>query len=188
MPKCKGFTFVELLVSVTLIVILSALAIPSFIDFIVRMRVDNEISTLYRLLSIARNTAINSGQRVTVCPLNLSNNCSTKWHEELTVFIDLNANNRFDASNNETILKVKSATKVGDKLEYGLNRNRVVYAPTGRTTGWGSNGTFKYCPKDHENKSRGIIVATSGRVYASADNDNDGKDENRNNKEIACNN
>lgn len=179
----KGFTLLELLVSLSVMSILAAIAIPNFNSVIVRMRVDNEISELHRMLLVTRNTAINSGQKTILCPLDNTLQCSTQWQNELSVFIDVNDNKLFDA--NEKVVKVRAKIIVGDELVYGKGRKKITFKPTGQLSGL-ANGTFRYCPKDYSNFSRGIIVARSGRVYQSSDIDNDGIDENRGNKEINC--
>jgi len=184
--KDKAFTLIELMISISVISILASIALPNFTEFIVKVRVDNEISQLQRLLLTARNQAINTQFPVTLCPLNSQNQCNTQWNKAISVFIDLNNNNIYEPLNNETLVRTKSIIFDGDKLQYGLGRNRIKYAPTGRTTGWGSNGTFKYCPKNHNEKSRAIVISTSGRLYISNDIDNDGKDETRNGAEIVC--
>ena len=182
----SGFTLIELIISISVISILTAIAYPNFNAFLSQMRVDNEISVLHRLLFTARNAAINTALPVTVCPLNELNQCSTQWQNEISVFIDLNNNNTYEPLSDEVLLRTKSAIKHDDKLQYGLWRSRIIYAPTGRTSGWGSNGTFKYCPKGYPEKSRAIRIATSGRLYTSSDIDQDGKDEVRSGGEISC--
>ncbi|PCI52590.1 MAG: pilus assembly protein [Gammaproteobacteria bacterium] len=182
----SGFTLIELMISISILSILTAIAYPNLNAFLSQMRVDNEISVLHRLLFSARNAAINNALPVTICPLNDQNQCTTQWQNEISVFFDLNNNNTYDPINNEILLRTKSAIKSDDKLQYGLWRSRIIYAPTGRTSGWGSNGTFKYCPKDYPEKSRAISIATSGRLYMSSDIDQDGKDEVRSGSEINC--
>ena len=184
--KSLGFTLIELMTTVSLLSILTGIAIPNFSTFIVKVRVDNEISQLYRLLLITRNVAINTQQTVTVCHLNNYSKCDNNWHQELSVFIDSNANKIFEAQLNEKLVQTKTAIKLTDKLHYGIGRNGVIYAPTGRLAGWGSNGTFRYCPLSHPENNRGIRVATSGRLYVSSDIDDDDKDEDRNGKELKC--
>ncbi len=186
MKKCKGFTLIELMVSCSIVAILTAIVVPNFNEFIVKIRVDNQIFQLQRLLLIARNSAINFNQDITVCPLDESLNCSVNWQNDISVFADINNNGSYEPELNETIIRVKAAVKLGDKLQYGLKRNKVKFAATGRTTGWGSNGTFKLCPKNKIKLSRALVVATSGRFYLSADIDHDGKDENRSGKEVVC--
>lgn len=182
--KSKGFTLIEVMVSILIISILAVIALPNFNDFIIKMRVDNEISKLHRMLLMTRNIAINSEQKAILCPLQKSGQCTTNWQDELSVFIDINNNKLFDA--NENILKTRATIKTGDILVYGKGRNKITFKPTGQLSGL-TNGTFRYCPKDHINHSRGLIIARSGRVYQSSDVDKDGVDENRGNKEINCN-
>lgn len=181
-----AFTLIELLISISITSILTTIAFTSLEDFIVDMRVDNEISQLHRILLITRNSAINAGQKAILCPLNASFECTTQWQNELSVFIDANDNKRFDQNKNEKILRIKEAIVTDDTLVYGKGRTKITFKPTGQLSGL-ANGTFRYCPKNHEDKARGIIVARSGRVYQSADINNDGLDENRQYKKITCN-
>lgn len=181
-----GMTLIELLISIAVISILSFIAIPNFQAFVVKLRVDNEITSLHRSLLMARNYAINSGSVVTMCPLNANNECTSQWQNELSVFVDRNGNRVFDELDGERILTTKSAIDASDRLVYGKHRNRVSYHPDGHLTGL-TNGTFRYCPHGYEEFSRAIVIARSGRLYSSSDIDNDGKEETRSNKEVSCN-
>ena len=186
MKKCKGFTLIELMVSVSILALLSIIALPTFNHLIIQTRVDSEITQLHRLLLTARNFSINSSFIVTVCPLDNTNVCTTNWQNEISVFTDFDSDKVYEPLLDEKIIRVKKAIKIGDTLEYGIGRNGVIYAPTGRLAGWGSNGTFKYCPENESEYSRGIRIAVSGRLYLSTDFDNDGRDELRDRTEITC--
>ncbi|NQY62389.1 MAG: type II transport protein [Alteromonadaceae bacterium] len=176
----RGFTLIEVLITISIIAIVSAIALPNLNTFLVEMRVDTEISELQRLLLISRNTAINSSNNVIICPI--STKCSTNWHNKISVFVDNNNDGDYDAA--DTIIRVKGAIKSGDKLQYG--KKSLVFTETGNLTGGVAAKPFSYCPKDHATKSRGILVSALGRSYVTSDTDNDGKDEDRNNKEITC--
>lgn len=184
-PNClqRGFTLVELMIAIAIVAMLSAIALPSMNSFLVKMRVDNEISEMQRLLLTARNMAINTGKNTTVCPLS-AGACTTNWQDDVSVFTnDVNSlvnGNAFAA--NDELIKVKEAIKSGDKLQY--SQKSVIYTPAGRllTTA----ASFSYCPKGEANSSRGIDVSVSGRSYTSSDTDNDDKDEDRNGDEITC--
>ncbi|MBU2869162.1 GspH/FimT family pseudopilin [Colwellia sp. E2M01] len=177
-------TLIELMISISITSIFTSIAVPNFNDFITQLRVDNEISRLTRLLLVARNYAINNQANVIICPLKGSK-CSTQWHEDLSVFIDLNGNKKFDEADGELIITTKAAITSGDTLLYAKSRDKITYQATGHLFGL-SNGTFRYCPKAHKEKSRGLVVARSGRLYATTDLNNDGRDETRSNVIIEC--
>jgi type IV fimbrial biogenesis protein FimT len=179
----KGLTLIELMVSVAVTSILAIIAIPNYNNFMVRMRVDNEISQLHRMLLITRNSAINSGQNSILCPLNSQYQCTEEWQKQLSVFTDINGNKTFDST--EEVIRVREAITEGDRLLYGKGRSKITFNPMGQLSGL-ANGTFRYCPRNSPKHARGIIVARSGRVYQSNDIDNDGIDENRGNQEINC--
>lgn len=185
-PKfIKGFTITELLIGIAIIGILTAVAGPSLSQFIVQSRVDNEVSELHRLLLSARNSAINSGRNVTICPLN-GTVCTTNWQNEISVFINDDntlANNSNFVSANEELIKVKGKISTGDTLQF--SQNIIIFAPTGRLV-TGGNSNFSYCPKDNASLSRGVEVSLSGRVYATSDTNNDGKDNNRDGTAVSC--
>lgn len=184
--KIMGFTLIETLITLAILIFLTAIAVPTFADLRIRIRVDKEITALHRLLLLTRNHAVNQERFVTVCPLTPSDQCSNEWHKTLTVFYDDNKNKALDASSAEVIIKIKSAIKSGDKLQYAQGRTALIYAPSGRLAVWGGNGTFRYCPKSHSNKSRGIIISGAGRFYLSSDQNMDGADENRSGRIIRC--
>ena len=183
--RVKGFTLIETLVSIAIIMTLLIIGIPSLNDFIVKLRVDREISEISRLLLLTRNSALTYNNTVTLCPLK-NNICQNNWHLPLIVFNDINNNKRLDLIDGEAIIRKKRAIISGDKLQYGKTRISVSYGPDGHLSGWGQNATFKYCPKNHANKSRAIVVAVSGRIYKSFNNPKTGRDVTRTGKEIVC--
>jgi type IV fimbrial biogenesis protein FimT len=188
----NGFTMIELMVTVSVLAIIVMIALPNLSNFTIRMRVDNEISELNRLLLTTRNSAINEGFTVTLCPLN-GTVCSNNWQNELTVFADNTNNGVGKLEAGERIIKVKAAIKNGEKLQY--SQNLISYDATGHTTKFNVSGnaidaggpfTFSYCPQGDANRARGIIVSISGRVYSTSDTNNDDIDEDRNGNIITC--
>jgi len=181
--KAHGYTILELMIAIAIVGILAVMALPSLTNFIVKMRVDNEVTEMQRLLLTARNIAINTGKNTTVCPLD-EGVCTTNWQNEISVFTNdsnvLATNNTFAAP--DELIKIKGAIKAGDRLQFA--NISVIYSPSGRLIT--ATGSFNYCPKDADDGSRGINLAISGRSYLSSDTDNDDKDEDRNNNEITC--
>ena len=136
-------------------------------NFLVTMRVDNEMTEMQRLLLTARNSAINTGLNTTVCPLNNKSKCTNRWEKDISVFTNTtDTNNKMDGT--DVLLKVKSAIRVNDKLQFS-SANAITYTPSGRTL-TSTASKFTYCPAKYLDKSNGIDVSTSGRTYIGTQN------------------
>jgi type IV fimbrial biogenesis protein FimT len=75
--RSKGFTLVELMVTILIVAVLAAIALPSFRNVIQRNRVAAASNDLLASLSYARNTAITRGQLVSMCPSTDGANCTS---------------------------------------------------------------------------------------------------------------
>lgn len=178
-----GFTMIELLVSLAVLGIATMLALPSLSEYLVKTRTDGEIIELQRMILTARNTAINTGRPVTLCPLT-AGNCTTNWQNELSVFTNITDNDAYDAAN-EDLIKVRAEITSGDKIKFN-DGNALTYDPTGRLTN-GQTLSFVYCPSSDTSLARGVEISLSGRAYITQDIDNDDKDEDRSGNELSCN-
>ncbi|WP_448569065.1 GspH/FimT family pseudopilin [Thalassotalea ganghwensis] len=184
--RTSGFSLLELMVSVSLIGILLAVGIPALGEFTLKSRVDNEISELRRLVLAARNTAVNTGQFVTLCPLSGTTCQINNWQNQLSVFTNA-VNTLADANtfNNATeiLVKTKSATAAGDAIQ--STQGQIVFSPTG---GLASPGPVRltYCPSGRTDLSRAVIINISGSSFATSDIDGDGEDEDRNGNAVGC--
>jgi type IV fimbrial biogenesis protein FimU len=97
----KGFTLVELIITVAVAAILIAVAVPSFIGIIARTSADSEISELYRAFNYARSEAINRSVAVRVVPV--TNNL---WTSTTNVQVG-------QVANATTLLRVTPAMRQG---------------------------------------------------------------------------
>ena len=122
MRNSQGLTLLELMVSLSIVSALLIIALPNYQDFIIKMRVDNEIHQLQRLLLVTRNNAINSGSNTILCPLDGGTICNGDWNSELSIFIDLNDNQQFD-SISERLILTKEGIDKGEVEDYSVNIN-----------------------------------------------------------------
>lgn len=120
----KGFTLIELMVTVSVLAILVGLALPDLRSFLVSNRLSSDVNGLIGLLNYARSEAIVRNQSVVVCPKTngAAITCENTqfWGEfETQVFVDVNGNNQRDAA--DVLLKTLPATDPAG-VERRINR------------------------------------------------------------------
>src|SRR5574340_1654353 len=64
----RGFTIIEMMITVVILVILIAVGIPSFRDFILVQRVKNASFEVFAALALARSEAVSRNNTVTITP------------------------------------------------------------------------------------------------------------------------
>lgn len=76
MRGVRGFTLVELMVTVAVLAIVAAIAAPSFTQLVLRSRLTSTSNEVVAALQLARMEAIRKNGSVDVCPTTDGNTCS----------------------------------------------------------------------------------------------------------------
>ncbi|HEV7986011.1 MAG TPA: GspH/FimT family pseudopilin [Steroidobacteraceae bacterium] len=107
----RGFTLFEAVITMAIVAILMALAIPSYRYVTNANRIAAEINGLLGDMQYARAEAIKEGQTVTVCVSTNGTSCAgaavSTWQNGWIVFSDVNGNGAVNAG--DQILRVQSA-------------------------------------------------------------------------------
>ena len=168
LPAQQGFTAIELMVTVSIVALLMALAAPSFTPLIESWRVRQATEQLQSTLHYARSEAIKLGGRVAIQKIpNNTNGCTSAtgtraWDCGWIVCHDTNDNGTCNAT--EPVLqRVASAAKV--------HVNRTGGGASIKLNRWGLvDGTFlgfNLIPLDKSVShpgTRGVCMSSGGRV------------------------
>ena len=167
----RGFTLMELLITLSIAVLLMTIAIPSMQGFIAGARLDAGVTALTSLLQFARARAVELNHSITICPTTGKQQCgeANSWNRGIMVFVDRNSNRRRDIDEtllryhpmNEQLLVYSGTTP--DKT--GRSRKRVVFTPSGSAAG--HTISIRLCPRNSDIEPRVVIVQNSGRIRVS---------------------
>ncbi|WP_434027681.1 GspH/FimT family pseudopilin [[Pseudomonas] boreopolis] len=127
--RIGGFTLVELMVTVAVLAILSAIAYPSFQGVIRSNRVATTTNELIASVSLARAEAVRNNRGSSICASASGLGCDGNWADGWIVFSDRNGNGTVDAD--EAVLRYSQGRS--DMLVSGP-ANFVHFDSRGRRT------------------------------------------------------
>lgn len=77
LQRQKAFTLIELMISLLVLLVLVAVAVPSFTDLLARNRLSGQANELLSVIQLARSEAIKQNQTIRLCKANAElNDCS----------------------------------------------------------------------------------------------------------------
>jgi type IV fimbrial biogenesis protein FimT len=163
--KQSGYTVVELLTTIAVVGILSAVAIPGTRDIIQNNRRVNMTNNLVYTMHLARNEAVKRNQQVTACPSRYGWTCdTTDWARGWIIFNDIDQDRQFDSGNEAILLTMKGSDTVDISPE--TFTTRFTYRPNGRAMGAAvadNTGQFTFCDSRGADEARVVIIRANGR-------------------------
>ena len=153
--RIKGFTLVELMVTLAILVILLAIGVPQLRVFLDKQKVAADAESLESSIKLARSEAIKRSGQVSICPIATAGvtppTCNTaaqaNWSNGWLVFIDYTNSAGFTGGDydpsTDTILRQEQAIRSGSITSSAPNAV-ISYRATGISTA--SAGTFTINP------------------------------------------
>ena len=170
MKKKSGFTLLEMLITLAVISVIVAFAVPSMTEFSKNDRLTTNVNTLVGHLAYARSEAVKRSVQVSLC---VSNNSGTatpgctggNWQDGWIVYIDADGDNSYSA--NEEVLRAQQAFTGNNTLvPAGGIGNQVTYDYRGFVT---ATGSFLLCDERPGPHGKTVTITTTGRVRAEGD-------------------
>ncbi|WP_067522718.1 GspH/FimT family pseudopilin [Endozoicomonas ascidiicola] len=159
-----GFSMIELMVVVLLASIIMNIAVPSLVSIYNRITFESLQKNLISHLSFARAEALKQGSDVSLCPSADGATClssSSNWKDGWLIFLDINGNGSFDASDDELI---KGTASPSIANIFWTNTTNPTFQGDG-TVMAGRAGSMKICDFNGDyTVIRGVTVSTFGRI------------------------
>ena len=165
----RGFTLVELMITIFVAFILMALALPSFRDLMMSNHVTETTNALLTDLTLARAEAVHRGTQVEVINANGagSNNWSGGWTVKADSAFDgsfataIRANPGVDTSSNYSVRSKVTVLATGSGAT--PTDGQVIFTAQGNLLPKATSYDFNVCRPDAQPaKSKRITIVTSG--------------------------
>ncbi len=186
MKHRRGYTLIEVMVVVSIIAILTALAAPSFVRTVRSTTISNSVNSFMSDMRYARSESIRRGASVVMCRSNApeatSPTCGSGsgidvdgdglgdgWASGWIVFEDLDGDGTKDA--NEPVFKVESQnTRIESIMEGGWGSTKFRFTPTGRLRNLSSATQLTFGGTNYPNDlQRVLCVSMAGHVRIAGD-------------------
>ena len=179
MKHSRGFTLIELMITIGIMAIVITLAAPSFTRTIQSNKLDKVRDDLFADLVLARSEALARNKSVTLCatanPAATSPTCSNSnsWVTGWIMFVDtdqdrvvdaaIDANlNGFSEVSADEYLRIYRSASPQISISWGGGTDYIVFDRLGRMSGV-SNGSFHFCNTSISYAKR-IIISNVGRA------------------------
>lgn len=160
----SGFTLIELMITVAIVVILAVLAVPSFQGLLAGRRVDATADMLVSDFRFARSEAIKRTNQVTICTSVNGTSCTGAgglWRNGWIVFVDENAGGTVDTG--DVIIRVQEALAGLSSIAASDGTARVNFVF--QSTGWSQSASQSFIVTPNSGSgTRLVCVSNKGRA------------------------
>lgn len=173
--RSAGVTLIELLIVLSVLAVLVAMAAPNFREISTNSRSTSQVNTLLADLAMARSEAVKRARTVSVRA------SGAGWSEGWLVFVDMNATGVLAPGDGDEVLKQGepvNLTGVPETRRFNLRAVSGIsgagdaapvftFGASGQARTPAAGGRFALCRPDNDaSKSRGIRVDVSGRTQS----------------------
>lgn len=166
----KGFTLIELVITMAIIIVVVSIAIPSFSGFWRDAELKTQTNLFLSAFHYARTEALMRGFPVFLCASD-GDECSdsSDWHLGWIVYVDLNGNGSLGSDEQ---IRTFPALSEGYSLQPNVNAPSLQFWPDGqvrRKSGALPLMTFRLCgpgadDTNMEERAREFVISSTGRV------------------------
>lgn len=169
MDTHRGFTVIELMITIVIVAILLTIGVPSMQNLIMDNRVTTAANTFLTELNLARSEAVKRGARVVVCRTNAPNaappvcgaGTANTWTEGWVSFVDDNQDGAYDAG--EVLVRISEGVEGDLVLMADATAETTLIFNADGSFGNGANATLALCDDRGFESGREIEITLTGR-------------------------
>lgn len=167
--RIGGFVLVELLVTLSIVVILGAISLTSFKGITINNRLSAESNQILSLVTFARTEAIRRNDVVSICPSSDGSTCSTSNDYRNGQIVYLNSD-KTGLSNNSQIIRVLDKWSNDDKAKIiTASVSEISFTGDGRSS---NNTSILVCQPSY--LAYLIEISLAGRILKTKQNGDGG--------------
>ncbi len=157
----KGFTLLELMVTVGITGIVLMIAIPNMSEFVKNERLTTATNSLISDLMLARSKALEMNQPVILCSSSNQTSCTdTNYEEGWIVGIDSNNDGAIGSTD---LIKVQQALDSGVFINDGGVKT-IIFNEKGFTPDHTNADVLSVCDSRKDTHSKAVALSRTGRV------------------------
>ena len=164
--RAQGFSFVELLMTLSITAILLTAALPNYKEVLAEQTAEAYRLRLNQALNFARSQAVARGVTVTVCAANSATaelRCQEAWRQNILLYTDdADIADRGNIARSQIIYQIAAPIRAKLYWRAAFHVNYLQFQPSGATNG--TNGTFWYCSPNAKTPAWAVIISTAGRI------------------------
>lgn len=170
MSKLRGFTLVELMITIAVMSLLLMIAVPSFTDAVLSMKLNSNANNLVASAHLARSEAIKRNAPITLCASANGASCATTggWEQGWIVMCNTSDNATCNAAGvNTIVIQRQSSTPAGFLVSGALTGTTTVtrslaFQPTGVGTASTTLTVCRATPSAGK-AERVVVINATGR-------------------------
>lgn len=181
----RGFTLIELMITLAVLTVTLTLAAPSFTELIRDNRLISEVYAMRATLNMARSEAIARRLPVVVCGTVDGLACSEDpdWSSGYMVLLGADDSATVDVDN-PSLNRLQWENRPNSRVSMVFSGDFTRFDAMGASLG--NTGTLVFCDARGAEKARGLIVTSVGSLRASVDDDDNGVVEDASGNDVSC--
>lgn len=161
----RGFTIIELIVTMMVAAVVLSLAVPAFGEIGLNARRTVLVNTLVRDVHLARSETHKQARTVSICASDGGRQCAlsgSSWDRGWLIFVNLDGDDPPRVDPGEPVLYTRRGFGHG---RLRSNRRAFHFRPFNKRS---TAGTLVYCDRRGSPAARAVIVSATGRPRVSA--------------------